>query len=162
MAATFGCYWPDCQERISLNNLAQHIETWHGVKKGFGCDYCGFTDAKKTLSALIRLKSTEDKEQYVQPPKLWHTIIEDDTKKATPNYATHLRKIGGREGPRVNNPPKTAATTAVTSSHLTRKLPSFNIFARSILSSSTWTLRESGVDTLKPCLTSPQALHLLS
>lgn len=53
MAAASGirvpCYWPDYQERISLNNLAQHIETRHGVKKGFGCDYCGFTDSKEDL-----------------------------------------------------------------------------------------------------------------
>lgn len=53
MAAASGirvlCYWPDCQDRISLNNLAQHIETRHGVKTGFGCDYCGYTDAKEDL-----------------------------------------------------------------------------------------------------------------
>jgi hypothetical protein len=53
MAAASGirvpCYWPDCQERILLNNLAQRIETHYRVKKGFGCDYCGFTDAKEDL-----------------------------------------------------------------------------------------------------------------
>lgn len=59
--------------------------------------------------------------------------MEDDTKKATPNYAAHLRKIGGCEGPRVNNARKTAVnnyggvispyTNAVHIRHLRQKHP---------------------------------------
>jgi len=52
MATTSGipvpCYWPDGQERISLNSLGQHIERQHEVK-GFGCDYWSLTDAKEDL-----------------------------------------------------------------------------------------------------------------
>ena len=159
MAAASGirvpCYWPDCQERISLNSLAQHIETRHGVKKGFGCDYCGFTDSKEDL---VRSHTFEEhgRQGTIRPAT---KALAHYYRRRYQESNPHLRKIGGREAPRVNNPPKTAATTAVTSSHLTRKLP-FGIFARSILSLPTWTLRESGVDMLKSCLTSPQAVHL--
>src|SRR4051794_27903038 len=37
------CYWPDCQERLVLNYLAQHLLRRHGVVDGFGCHHCGFT-----------------------------------------------------------------------------------------------------------------------
>ena len=53
------CYWPDCQERVVLNNLPTHIETRHEVNKGFGCDYCGFTDAKEDLVHSHMLKEHE-------------------------------------------------------------------------------------------------------
>jgi hypothetical protein len=50
---------------ISLNISKPGMES----RRASAATIVGLRIAKKTLSALIRLKSTEDKEQYVQPPK---------------------------------------------------------------------------------------------